>query len=348
MRLEQLDLPAPQGAELLVQNELTSLCTSDLHTYFGRRREKSPTILGHETAGRILAFGPGAARQDSLGRPLAEGDRITWAIYASPPGSFFAQISIPQKGEGLFKYGHEELSACCGFHGGLAEHTLLRPHTPLLKLREDTPLATAALISCAISTAAGALRLAGNLEGKAVLLSGAGTLGLAGAALCKEAGAGPIFVADPHPERRELALRFGADETFPSDSERIRAYVRGRLGERLGIRVAFDFSGAAEAMELGLELLGIGGTALWAGATAPLRPLAVNAEQIVRKLLSIKGLHNYNEQDFQHAAAFAEACHARYPLHELVSAEFPLEAVNEAFHHAETSGALRVAVRLSP
>ena len=134
LRLEEHTLPAPGEGEILVRNEYATLCRSDLSTYAGRRVEKTPTILGHETVGRVAALG--SPLSDLSGRPLRVGDRVTWAIYAADPSGAMARRGIPQKSPDLFKYGHERLTPESSWHGGLAEYTLLRRFTPVLVLSE--------------------------------------------------------------------------------------------------------------------------------------------------------------------------------------------------------------------
>ncbi len=77
----------------------------------------------------------------------------------------------------------------------------------------------------------------------------------------------------------------------------------------------------------------------------PGRPLAVSAETIVRKVLSIQGVHNYGPEDLQRALEFLQQSHARFPFEELVGEAFALEDADAAFSHASRGGVLRVAVR---
>ena len=126
LQLEECEIPALCQGEVLVKNEYVTLCRSDISTYTGKRIEKTPTILGHEIVGRVVALGEGNPVLDLEGRPLAIGERVTWAIYASNPDGEMARRGIPQKAPDLFKYGHEQLTERNTLHGGLAEYTLLR------------------------------------------------------------------------------------------------------------------------------------------------------------------------------------------------------------------------------
>ncbi len=107
LTLETVPVPPLRPGEILVRIEYTTLCRSDLTTFTGKRREKTPTILGHEIAGVIEDFGPAAPIKDCRGAALQIGDWITWAIYAANPKSIMTQRGIPQKSAEIFKYGHE-------------------------------------------------------------------------------------------------------------------------------------------------------------------------------------------------------------------------------------------------
>ena len=344
---EKVTIPALGPGEILVRNEYTTLCRSDLNTFAGKRTEKTPTILGHEIVGCIDELGPGAPTHDCRGAPLQVGDRVTWAIYASDPASVLAQRGIPQKGEGLFKYGHERITATSTLHGGLAEYCILRRHTPIVRVPLSIPLPVVALINCSVATVAGSLRVAGEIRNRDILIAGTGMLGVIACAMCRLAGARRIVALDVAPDRLETALRFGADLGF--DLRMPGSGGRDGLAALAGdhpFTVALDYSGIPETMELLLASLGIGGFAVWVGATYPQRPLAVEAESLVRRLLTVTGLHNYNERDLVTAVEFVEQHHTRFPLVDLVHDGFDLHQTNEAFACALASRAHRVGVRI--
>ncbi|MEX0326247.1 MAG: zinc-binding dehydrogenase [Puniceicoccaceae bacterium] len=345
---EAVEIPPLKEGEILVRNEYTTICRSDLHTFSGKRTEKTPTILGHEIAGIIEAFGPGAPTHDLRGDALAVGDRLSWAIYAANPDSAMARRGIPQKGKDLFKYGHELIKPDSHLHGGLSEYCILRRHTPILKLREPVPLQLIALINCSVATVAGSLRLAGTVEDRNVMITGAGMLGIIACSMCRARGARRVIAVDISEERLSTARRFGVDDTILLEPEGapLKELVNEKLGED-SLDTALDYSGSPNAMEASLQALGIGGTAVWVGAVTPQRALAVNAEQAVRNLHVIKGLHNYNQEDFVAAVEFMEHHHSDFPFLELVHDHYNLNAVDEAFAYALSSGAHRVGIRIN-
>ncbi|MEI6196511.1 MAG: zinc-binding dehydrogenase [Verrucomicrobiota bacterium] len=344
---ETVPVPALREGEILIRNEYVTLCRSDLNTFSGKRIEKTPTILGHEIVGVIDALAPGAPTQDCRGAELRVGDRVTWAIYASNPDSWMARNGLPQKGPDLFKYGHEQIKPDSTLHGGLAEFCVLRRHTPVIRIEEPMPLPLMALINCSVATVAGALRLAGAVRGRNVIIAGAGMLGIIACAMCRCAGAKRIIALDIDDDRLATAEKFGVDFTVNIQSG--GRPVQDRLAEITADEsdtVAFDFSGEPEAMELLINQLGVGGNLVLIGATFPQRALQINAEQLIRNVHTIKGLHNYNEQDFIAAVSFMEQNHQRFPFESLVHDRFDLNSVNEAFECGLKSGAYRVGVRL--
>ena len=110
--------------------------------------------------------------------------------------------------------------------------------------------------------------------------------------------------------------------------------------------ILIECSGSPEAMEATLDLLQTGGRAVWIGATHPDRKVQLTAEKIIRKILTIKGLHNYNEKDFASALEFVEQYHDQYPFLQLIKGPFCLEDIDIAFSYALKTNPFRVGISL--
>ena len=335
--IDIIQIPELKEGEILIKNEYTTLCRSDLNTYCGKRNEKTPTILGHEVVGRIVDFGPDTSSFDLKGNRLSVQDRITWAIYASDPNTLQSKAGIPQKSPDLFKYGHEQLSESNSLHGGLGEFIILREHTPIIKISEAVPLPVAAIINCAVATVAGAIRSAGTLKGKRVLVSGAGMLGMVACAMARVYEAAKVVAIDVNEDRLKKAKEFGADELYNTRLDKIRS---NELFD-----VVFELSGITSAMQDTLSKLVIGGVAVWVGATYPQPALRINAEEVVRKLLTIKGLHNYNSEDLKEAVNFIELHYQLFPFEKLVEKQFTLEETDAAFRYGIDKNPFRVGIK---
>lgn len=161
-------------------------------------------------------------------------------------------------------------------------------------------------------------------------------LGIVACALCREKGAAEIIAVDIDRERLDVARRFGATEV----------HSLGDSSHQLpAVDVSIDYSGAPSAMEATVGDLAVGGVAVWVGGVAPRGNVSLNPETVVRRLLSIKGLHNYNADDFREAVAFITANHSRYPFASLVQKEFDLVHADDAFRYAVDRNPYRVGIR---
>ncbi|WP_339922574.1 zinc-binding dehydrogenase [uncultured Cyclobacterium sp.] len=331
--------PTLAQGEILVKNNFSTICTSDLHTFYGRRHSCSLSVLGHEIVGTIEAMAS-TEMKDYYGENLRIGDRITWTIYAHDPDAENAKKGYPQKSEGLYKYGHEQMNDAYQLNGGFASHCHLRKNTTIFKLPEKLNQAEAAPLNCTHATIAGALRLAGNIQDKNVLVNGVGMLGLSSCAMAKEFGASKVWARDIDKAKAEQALKFGAEKAFIFGD----ADLKNISQNDGGIDLIIETSGNPNAIEDCLKQLTIGGTLVMVGAVFPQRDLSINAEYMVRNLLSIKGLHNYKPEDLANAIKFLEKVHEKYPFGKLVGLTFNLEALDEAFAMANKGNYYRVGI----
>ncbi len=345
LELRRLPLPRlDRPGEVLVRVTCCTICGSDLHTYTGRRTTPTPTILGHEIIGEVVDLGPGE-RSTLDGRPVRVGDRITWSIAASCGECFFCSRDLPQKCERLFKYGHEALGDAHPLSGGLAEYCCLAPGTAIVPLPDGLDDHVAAPASCATATVAAVIRVAGGCRDDVVLVQGAGMLGVTACAMARWLGAREVIACDVDERRLATATEFGATRTavVEGDVGELARVVDEITGGR-GVDVALELSGSGAAIETGLRHLRIGGRAVWAGAVFPAPPIPVTAEDVVRRLLTIRGVHNYTPRDLAIAVEFLHRTRETRRFETLVGKTFPLAEADAAFRHALERGERRVAV----
>ena len=328
-------LPDLNSGEVLVEIEMTTLCTSDLLTISGKRQEPTPLVLGHESIGHICQL-PKEPVYDMDGSLLLPGDRISWSVFSATAENEWARQGMRQKTPDVIKYGHRKLSQRHYFSGGLASHCHLLPNTCILKIPEEASPTSFCPINCSLATVVGGFRLAGQISNRRILITGGGMLGVYACALARRSGAAKIIVSEPLPDRREACLTFGADEVCAPEE------TNDRKDDNFDI--ALDTSGQLMAMQLGLASLKVGGTAVWLGAVFPQEALPLNTEMVVRKLITIKGLHNYNEHDFRNAVYFMKKHHSDFPFDSLVERIFPLQQINEAISFAREHKPFRVAI----
>ena len=324
-------LPSSLAAgEVLVEIALATICGSDLHTLSGHRPEKTPCILGHEAVGRIVAKGDG--------RPgLRVGDRVTWSI-ADSCGTCAAcgEYELPEKCDHLFKYGHAPLEDGCGLNGCYASHILLRRGTHVVVLPDALSDATAAPANCALATVVNAAQTLPS-PCHSALIQGAGLLGLYSCALLARRGVKRVYCIDINPERRALSAAFGAIPIAAIDELLAR--------ERAGVDAVFELAGVSALVDDGITALRPGGFYAFVGMVHPDTHIGVTGEQIIRKCLTIRGVHNYSPRHLDEAVAFLQQTAGQHPYDELVSPPLSLSDLQDAVDLARTQRFARVSVR---
>ncbi|GHJ47228.1 alcohol dehydrogenase [Catellatospora sp. TT07R-123] len=318
--------PAP--GEVLVEIELATVCGSDLHTVAGRRSAPTPTVLGHEQVGRVVAVGEPVGAQRC---PVAPGDRVVWSVTVSCGACGRCARGMEQKCLRLRKFGHERIDDSWTLNGGFATHALLPAGTAVVPIPRGVPAGVAAPASCATATVAAVLDAVSAVADRRVLVTGAGLLGVTATAMAAQAGA-EVVVCDPDPGRRALAKRFGA------------AYVVAPDALPAEVDIALELSGAAAAVQGCLGALAVGGHAVLAGSVLPGPTVAIDPERVVRGLLQVTGVHNYRPAHLVRAVEFLSDNHDRFPFAELTGTPFGLSAIAAAVAAADGSPALRQAV----
>ena len=331
--------------EVVVKILCCTICGSDLHSFSGRRACPDSCVLGHEIVGEVESV-KAPVPNDDQGCPIRVGQRVTWCMAVGCGQCFYCQNGLPQKCDQLFKYGHEQLNGT-RVTGGFATHCLLVAGTPLFTVPEGLPNTVVSPANCATATVFACLRRAQrmmDLEGRNVLVTGLGMLGLTACAALVESGAKAVVGVDLSPERCQIAERFGVQSAVPAnDTEEIKKRIE-ELTQSRGYDLALDFSGANAAIDSALNSLRPGGQLILAGSVFPSKSLSFDCEKMVRRMWTVSGVHNYAPEDLAEAIRFLNENHKKYPFDALVSKTFSLEEIELAVQAAETGEHVRVAV----
>ncbi|WP_037062691.1 zinc-binding dehydrogenase [Pseudonocardia acaciae] len=337
-RLTEVPLPSLAAGEVLVSTRTATLCGSDLHTIAGDRDVELPTVLGHEMVGDVV--GTGGAVTAEGGERLEPGMRVTWTVGASCGSCPRCARGFPQKCASLRKYGHARMDPPWRLSGGLASHCHLLAGTGVVVVPDGLADEVAAPANCATATVVCAVRRLDVRAGETVVVTGCGMLGLTAVAYLRSLGVTDVVASDVDPARRALAARLGADAVTPDAlSERV---LDGTGGE--GAAAAVDLSGHNSAIAAALELLAIGGRLGLVGSVFPTPALDLVPETVVRRLLTILGVHNYAATDLVEAVRFLDTSADQGMFREFVSGPFGLDRLDEAVRHATGHRPPRVSV----
>lgn len=187
LRLDEMRLPAPGPADVVVKVAAAGICGTDLHFRNMGPRFDRPMPLGHEFAGVIVEVGTQVTS-------FKLGERVAYNSYNSP-------ADIGRGGE-------------CG---GFADYVVLRGvdgHTQsLCRVPESMSLQHAALVE-PVSVAAHAVNRADAKPGESVAIFGVGPIGLGVIVALRWRGVEDIVAFDLSPLRRERATTLGARAAY--------------------------------------------------------------------------------------------------------------------------------------
>jgi L-idonate 5-dehydrogenase len=284
LRVEEFATAPLSPDQLLVRVSRGGICGSDLHYYqhggFGTVRVKHPMVLGHEVAGVIEAVGA----EVSDFRP---GERI--AISPSRPCRLchYCQQGLQNHCLDMRYYG----SAMRNPHvdGAFRQQIVVDTHQAY-RLAASVSDAEGALAE-PLSVALHAVRRAGSLLGKRVLVTGCGPIGALLVIAARHAGASHIVGTDVEAATLAKAREVGADEVVnvaqtPEGLARFTA-------DKGSFDVLFECSGNARALVGAFDALRPRGIIVQVGLGGDMT-LPVNT--IVAKEFDLRGAFRFHEE----------------------------------------------------
>ncbi|RAP43147.1 L-idonate 5-dehydrogenase [Rhodovulum viride] len=328
IRIETLPLEGPGPGEVLVAVGAGGICGSDLHYYhdggFGPVRVREPIVLGHEAAGTVIALGAGVTG-------LAEGQMV--ALNPSHPcgsclycqqGMFNHCLEMRFRGSAM-RFPHEQ---------GLFRDRIVIGAQQCLPVAEGISL-TQAACSEPLAVCLHARRIAGDLTGKSVLVTGAGPIGSLCAAAAAEGGAAEVVVTDLQDRPLEVALQMGATRIV--NIARDPAAMEPYGADKGQFDVVFECSAAAPAIGQAIATLRPRGILVQVGVAGE-TPVPLNL--IVGKEIQVRGTHRFHPEFADAVAAIGSG---RIDVRPMVTATYPLEDAQEAFEAAgDRSRAVKV------
>lgn len=344
--IREYPLRAPHAGEVLVRIRMSTICRSDIHSYLGHRPNPCPGVLGHEIIGNITELGADITH-DMRGDPLAVGDRITWSEYFIPGPNYYTEVlDLPQKSPGVDKYGHMAVATEPHHHGGFGEYCYVLPQSWILKIPDALTDEEATPVNCGVATMICVTERAQIGMGDAVVVQGLGLLGLYGAAIAKARGARLVIGLDTVAARRGMAGRFGVDHALDpsamSEAELVKAVKS--LCKPEGADAVIEVCGYPEVILAGIQFLRTGGRYVLGGVVNPDSFVRIDVNQLLRKLITLSGVHNYHPRHLIEALDFVHANRTRFPFHDLVDGKYTLDEVGKAMKDAETRRVLRAAI----
>lgn len=261
----QVNEPGP--GEVLVSVRASGVCHTDADI---AATAQAPLVLGHEGAGEVLAVGPGVTSVEPGARVL-----LTWAIAcgACEQCRRGNKVLCLRLGPGPNGHARPEATLRDGVPlqrafnlGTMSALTVVREEA-VVPLLDGVPFTCGCLLGCAVMTGYGSVVNVARVQpGEAVVVLGAGGVGLNVVQAARIAGARPIIAVDVDEAKLRLARDFGATDTVfasPDDSGLEEAARSAwHLTEGRGADHAFECTAVPRLAVAPLRMVRHGGTAV--------------------------------------------------------------------------------------
>ncbi|MFJ5268200.1 Zn-dependent alcohol dehydrogenase [Streptomyces sp. NPDC088358] len=324
--VDDLEVREPGPGEVRVAVSAAGLCHSDLSVVDGTIPFPVPVVLGHEGAGVVESVGAGVTH-------VRPGDHVALSTLANcgacaecdrgRPTMCRKAIGMPRQ---PFARGGRPLYQFAS-NSAFAERTVVKA-VQAVRIPNDIPLPSAALIGCGVVTGVGAvLNRARVGHGESVLVIGTGGIGLNVIQGARIAGALRIVAVDSNPAKEAVARRFGATHFLTSTEA---------VGEILptGADHAFECVGRVELIRQAIDLLDRHGQAVLLGVP----PATAEASFLVSAMYldkSILGCRYGSSRPQRDIALYADLYReGRLLLDELVTRTYPVEDFDKAAQDA--------------
>jgi S-(hydroxymethyl)glutathione dehydrogenase/alcohol dehydrogenase len=328
-----LEVREPGPGEVRVAISAAGLCHSDLSVVDGTIPFPVPVVLGHEGAGVVEAVGGGVTH-------VAPGDHVALSTLANcgtcaecdrgRPTMCRQAIGRPSR---PFRHAGLPVHQFAA-NSAFAERTVVKA-VQAVRIPEDVPMASAALIGCGVLTGVGAVLNRARVDrGDSVLVIGTGGIGLNVLQGARLAGALRIVAVDANPAKEEVARRFGATD-FLTSTEGVRDILP------TGADHAFECVGRVELIRQAIDALDRHGQAILLGVP----PATAEASFRVSSMYldkSILGCRYGSSRPQRDIALYAELYRqGRLLLDELVTRTYPVEDFEKAAADAEAGRVAR-------
>jgi 2-desacetyl-2-hydroxyethyl bacteriochlorophyllide A dehydrogenase len=324
----EAERPTPGAGEILVQSSVIGVCGSDTHAAAGHHPfVPLPYNPGHEVVGVVRELGRKAQGVAVGDRVLVEPTLPCWTCKMCSNG----QINLC---ENLRFFG------CVHDQGGMADYFTI-PANRVHVIPDDLTDLQAVLIE-PLSTPVHAVKLSGGVQDKAVVIIGAGTIGLLVLAAARHAGARRIVMTDILQSKRARALRLGADAVVDAAAHDATAQIRAELGESAD--VVFDCVAIQPTVDQAVQLALKGGVVMIVGV--PARPVTVPLPEIQDLQVRIQGSATYLPEDYATATEIIQAGKVR--VEDIITARFPLDQAATAFSSAAGGEEVKVVLLADP
>jgi L-iditol 2-dehydrogenase len=307
--------PEPGPGQVLVQVKRIGVCGSDIHAYYGKHPYIScPIVQGHEFAGRITEVGPNVRSLKTEDDVTVMPQLVCGECYPCRHGNYHICNSLKVIG--------------CQAEGA-AQEFLAVDQDMVIKLPAGMDYDTGAMIE-PVAVGAHAIGRLGSVEGKKILVLGAGPIGNLTAQAAGGRGAAAVAISDISDFRLEVARECGIANTINPVKEDLAAAVGKAFGPD-GADAILECVGVEETVGQAIALARKGTDIVIVGVFGEKPRLDIGLVQ--DKELRLIGTLMYRVLDYWTAIDLVQSGQIR--LKPLMTRHFQFEQYPEAYRYIE-------------
>ncbi len=320
--LEDVPDPVPGINDVLIRVRRAGICGTDLHIYnwdeWAQKTIPVPMVIGHEFVGEIVEVGSNVSDFHPGDIVSGEGHVVCGRCRNCLAGR--RHLCAHTKGVGVNR------------PGAFADYISV-PMTNVWRHREGIDLDVAAIfdpLGNAVHTA-----LSFPVLGEDVLITGAGPIGIMGAAVVRHAAARYVVITDKNPYRLELARKMGVTRAVDT-AEIPLDQLQKTLGMQEGFDVGLEMSGNASAFREMIANMSHGGKIAMLGI--PSKDMAIDWNAVVFNMLTIKGI--YGREMYETWYKMTVMIESGLDISAVITHRFPYTEFEKAFEvmHSGNSG----------
>lgn len=314
---QEVDKPQIGTGQVLFKVKAVGICGSDIHAYYGKHPFIScPIVLGHEATGEVVEIG-----KDVKG--IAVGDRIVMRPQKICKDCILCKENRYNICKSLEVLGCQDTGACSDYYGVDANL--------VYKLPDNIGYAAGTVIEpLAVGVHAAKRGIEGNINGKKVIVSGAGTIGNVVAQAAKGLGAAGVMITDISDFKLEIAKKCGVDYAVNVKKQNLAEEVQKCFGPD-GADAIYECTASEAALNSILQIARKGSNIVIVGVFG--NETKVNLANVQDREYKLIGSLMYVHEDYLDAIELVK--NGKVDLEALITNEFDFQEIAKAFKHIE-------------
>jgi len=316
----------PGPGEVMLKIERIGVCGSDIHVFHGEHPATPyPVVQGHEYSATVHSVGSDV-------RGILPGMKATaW------PQLVCGECGPCKRGQ----YNACQELKVQGFQApGVAQDYFIVPEERIIPIPDSMSLDQGALVEPAAVGAHSTGRATG-IEGKNVVISGAGTIGNLVAQFARARGAAKVLITDVSDYRLGIARDCGIDGILNVADTPFEEGVKAFFGNE-GFQVGFEAAGVQPSLDVLMANIEKGGDIVILGVYSE-NP-TVKMYDIGEHELKVFGAMMYRKEDYEEAVKMIDS--GKIKTAPLISKHFSFESYLEAYQYIEKQGDLTMKVMI--